>query len=80
MFTKLFVQAAVERALKTFAQSLLSLIGSNATGLFNVSTLHSVEASAIAAVLSVLSSLVSAQTNPTGSPSLVQAPPTGPGV
>jgi hypothetical protein len=76
LFTKLFVQAAAERALKTIAQFLLTaLIGQAVT---SIDWTLALEGAGVAGVLSVLTSVVSATTNPAGSPSLVEAPPTGP--
>ena len=76
MFTKLFLQAMLERALKTFAQTLLALFTGNQTNVLNVNWGQSLAVAASAALFSVLSSVISAQTNPTGSPSLVEAPST----
>lgn len=73
MWTKAFWKAAGERALRTLAQSLLSLW--LAGDVFNAFTVDWVDALGVglgAALISVLMSLV--PTGPSGSPSWVEDP------
>jgi hypothetical protein len=57
--TKKFLLAIAERAVKTFAQAFVASIGANTV--FAVSSLQSLQIAASAAVLSVMTSLASAQ-------------------
>lgn len=73
MFTAAFWLAAGERAVKTFAQTLVVLFAAGTT----VLTLDWVQALSLAgtaALVSVLTSLVSLKFGPEGSPSLVTDP------
>lgn len=70
MFEKKFLIASGERALKTFFQTLVALLGTDATGLVNVDILASLQIALYASVLSVLSSFASASIGKPG-PSLV---------
>ncbi len=70
MFEKKFLIASGERALKTFFQTLVALLGTDATGLVNVDILASLQIAVWASVLSVLSSFASASVGKPG-PSLV---------
>jgi len=70
MFEKKFLIASGERALKTFFQALVALLGTDATGLVNVDILASLQIALWASVLSVLSSFASASVGKPG-PSLV---------
>lgn len=69
MYSTNFLVAVAERAIKTFAQTLLATIGANAAGVFTASTLDAVTVAAGAALISVLTSFASASTGRTG-PSL----------
>jgi len=69
MFTTAFWKATAERAVKTFAQSLVALLGSNAVDIFKTSFAETVYAALIATGLSVLSSLASGKFGNSG-PSL----------
>lgn len=72
MWTRSFALAVVERALKSFAQCLLGLwLGDAAFDLIQVDWVHSLGLAGGAALLSVLTSVVSAPFSPTGSPSLL---------
>lgn len=71
IFTKSFALAAGERALKTFAQALLALFTAGVT-VFDVDLNEALAVSATAALVSVLTSIVSAPFGPDGSPSLVE--------
>ena len=69
MYSTNFLVAVAERAIKTFAQTLLATIGADAAGVFTASTLDAVTVAAGAALISVLTSFASASTGRTG-PSL----------
>ena len=57
MFTVAFIKAAVERAVKTFAQTLVALLGVNATGVLDVDWTGALSAGALAALVSLLTSI-----------------------
>jgi hypothetical protein len=69
MYSTNYLVAVAERAIKTFAQTLLATIGADAAGVFTASTLDAVTVAAGAALISVLTSFASASTGRTG-PSL----------
>lgn len=73
MFTRTFLIPAVERAAKTVAQTLLSLflVGDVAFNLFTFAWGPALGIAAGAAVISMLTSVVSYRLGPMGSPSLV---------
>lgn len=80
MFTKAFWKGAAERAIKGAAQALIMFWGVG-DGLLNLWTINPVETAGIAvgaAVLSVLTSLISVGAGPAGSPSMVQDQPATP--
>jgi len=70
MFTLAFWKAAAERAVKTFAQSLIAVGLTSATGILDVDWLGALSAAALAALLSLLSSVASANFGEAG-PSVV---------
>lgn len=80
MWTRLFWLSALERALKTFAQTLLVIwpLADNTLGLLDVDWAKSASIAGMAAAVSVLTSIASAGVGPDGSPSLVGEPPTQP--
>jgi hypothetical protein len=80
MWTTRFWLSLLERALKTFAQSLIAIwpLGENAFGLLNVNWQSSLSVAGLAAVISALTSIASAGIGPDGSPSLVGEPPVQP--
>jgi hypothetical protein len=79
MWTKTFWKQALERALKTFAQAALALLTGDGLGVLDVDWTAVVSVGALAAVASILTSIVSAPVGPDkGSPSLVDVPPPGP--
>ncbi|GAB3678276.1 holin [Angustibacter aerolatus] len=57
--TRAFVTATVERAVKTFAQSLAALLAASGAGLLAVPWLTTLSVAGTAAVVSVLSSVAS---------------------
>lgn len=64
-----FAKATVERAVKTFAQSLAALLVADGTGVLNTAWQDRLSVAGMAALLSVLSSIASAPFGGTG-PSL----------
>ena len=62
LLTKEFWIGALERAIKTFAQTLLALVGTDAVGVLNVDITQSVLASLAAAGISVLTSISTPKT------------------
>lgn len=57
MFTKAFWKGTAERAVRTFAQALIAVFGTEATGLLAVDWPGALSAAGMAAVISVLMSL-----------------------
>lgn len=70
MFEKKFLEASLERAAKTFFQTLVALLGTDAAGVLNVDILAAAQVAGSAALLSVLTSFASANVGKKG-PSLV---------
>jgi len=71
MFTKTFVMQLVERAIKTFAQTFVALAGASQMDWLNLDWQHLAATSAIAAGLSVLTSIASDKVGPANTPSTV---------
>ena len=61
MFDPRFLKDVAERAISTFAQTLIALVGTNATDLLNVGLADSLKAAAVAAGLSVVKSVAAAK-------------------
>jgi hypothetical protein len=61
MYNKKFIEDLAERAIKTFAQTFLALVGSDMAGIFTIATVDTLKVSIGAALLSVLSSIASTQ-------------------
>ena len=76
MFASYFWRATAERAVKSFAQSLLAILSASSLGLLEVDWVTCLSTAAMATVLSLLSSVASCRVGPPGDPSTV---PTGPG-
>lgn len=57
MFTKKWLKAALIRAVKTVAQTAVSLIGTNAIGLTEVNWIAVLSASVLAGIVSILTSI-----------------------
>ncbi|GAB3422105.1 holin [Flindersiella endophytica] len=64
MWTVAFWKAAGERAIKTFAQVLVALVGTNLTGLVEVNWVGALTSAALAAGISILTSLAGGPTGP----------------
>ena len=65
-----FWQATAERAVKTFAQALIALIGTSAMSIIELDWAQMLGVSATAAVVSILTSVASANFGPNYGPSL----------
>ena len=70
MFDKRFWIAAAERAVKTFAQTLVALIGTGAVGIMDLDWAQMIGVSLTATLLSVLTSIGSANFGKNTGPSL----------
>jgi Putative lactococcus lactis phage r1t holin len=75
MWSSSFWKQAAERAAKTFAQSLITVLGTGAGGLLDVGWKQALSVSALSALLSLLFSLVSSGVGPDDGPSLVSTEP-----
>ncbi len=75
MNTTPYGTAVLERALKTFAQALLAVLGAGSFGLLDAPWLPALSTAGMAAVLSVLTSIAGAGFGPDG-PGLVERLPT----
>jgi Putative lactococcus lactis phage r1t holin len=71
MFSLYFWKAAAERAVKSFAQTLVALLGVGQVGLLDVDWLGALSIASMATLLSVLSSIGSAGFGESQDPSLV---------
>jgi hypothetical protein len=70
MFDSRFWLAASERAIKTFAQALIALIGTGMVGVMELDWMQMLGISATATILSILSSVASANFGANPGPSL----------
>lgn len=61
MFEITFVKDAAERAVATFAQTLVALVGTNAVDILSVGVADSLKAAAVAAGLSLVKSFAAAK-------------------
>ena len=71
MFTKNFVRQLIERAVKTFAQTVVALAGASQMDWLNLDWAQLFATAAIAAGLSVLTSIASDRIGPGNTPSVV---------
>ncbi len=78
MFTSSFWRQSAERCAKSAAQALLGLWALDGFNALNADYKLALGVAAGAAILSALTSIVSAPFGEPGSPSLVDAPPPGP--
>jgi hypothetical protein len=69
MYDSFFLTATFERAVKTFAQTLLATVGADAAGVLTATTVDAAKVAGGAALLSVLTSFASSATGRSG-PSL----------
>ncbi len=74
MFGTYFWKATAERAVKSFAQSLLALLSAGSIGLLQVDWVTTLSTAGMATVLSVLSSVGSSRIGVEGSPSALRVP------
>ena len=73
MFTRRFWTLTAERMIKTFAQTLASVLVASGVGLFSAGWAAALSAAGMAAVVSVLTSIGSVKIGPADSPSVVSA-------
>lgn len=71
MFTKMFWSDAVERAVKTVAQTMVAMLTAGATGLLTVDWVNLFSVAGLAGLVSVLTSIGSAARAGTDTASLV---------
>ena len=72
MFTLLFWKDAVERAVKTAAQTAVALLGTGLVGVLDVDWLQVLSVSAVAALVSLLTSVSSSPFAEDGTASLIK--------
>lgn len=75
MFTVKFWRDAGERAIRTFAQAELALIGADSADLIHIHWAGNLSVAAGAAVLSLLTSIVASGVGSSSSASLITPPP-----
>lgn len=73
MWTKTFWKDAIERAIKTFAQTLVTLLGAGAVDLLSVDWVSGLSVAGGAALVSVLTSVGSEHFGTSGTASLTKA-------
>ena len=72
MWTTNFWKQATERAVKTFAQALIAVLTVDGIGVLDVDWQAAGSVAALAAIVSVLTSIVTSQIGEPGDPSIVQ--------
>ena len=72
MFSTTWLKASAERAVKTYAQAVLAMLTGDTLNIVNVNWGDVLGVGALAAVASLLTSIVSAPFGPVGSPSVVE--------
>jgi len=72
MYNKTFLTAVAERAIKTFAQTFIALVGADTAGMFTIAVVDNLKVSLGAALLSVLSSFASSKVGDPSTPSLIK--------
>ncbi|MGH3812106.1 MAG: holin [Pseudonocardiaceae bacterium] len=78
MFTYRFWQLTSERAVKTFAQSLVAILSATGVGLLTAPWSTALSTAGMAALLSVLTSMASAPVGESDTPSLLPSASTSP--
>jgi hypothetical protein len=78
MFTSRFWQLASERAVKTFAQSLVAILSATGVGLLTAPWTTALCTAGMAALLSVLTSMASAPVGEPDTPNLLSPTTTSP--
>jgi len=71
MFTKSFLMQLLERAIKTFAQTIVALAGAAQMDWMSLDWWHILATAGIAAALSALTSIASDKIGPSNTPSMV---------
>lgn len=71
MWTKQFWVDAAERAIRTFAQALIAILGAGAVNILTVDWVQALSVGAGAAILSILTSIASSGFGVKGTPSLL---------
>lgn len=72
MFTKSFWKDALERAIKTTAQSILALWATGATGVLDVDWVNSLSVAGLAFIMSILTSVGGVNAGDKGTASFVK--------
>ena len=72
MFSKLFAKTAAERAIRTAAQALLALWATDISGVLEVDWLQAGSVAALAALTSILMSIIATGTADKGTASFVK--------
>jgi hypothetical protein len=75
MFSRYFWVATLERAVKSFAQSLLALLSAGQLGLLDVEWVPTLSTAGMVALLSLLTSLASSQFGNAQDPSVLASSP-----
>lgn len=75
MFTKTFVKAALERAVKTVAQALIAVFAASQANILTADWKAVLATAGTAGLLSILTSIASDGFGPKGTPSLVADQP-----
>jgi hypothetical protein len=73
MFTIEFLKAAGERAIRTFAQTLLAVIGVTGIGFGDVDWVAAFSVAGVATIASILTSVLASATGESSTPSFTRA-------
>ncbi len=74
MLSKVFWLQSLDRAVRTFAQTLVAVLGANSVGLLDAPWTASLSTAGMAAVLSLLTSVAASNAGTPGTPDLVKVP------
>ena len=77
MFSTTFWRYAFERAIKTFAQTVVALLSASGIGLLNAPWIQVLSVAGMTALLSVLTSVASTRVGEPDSPNLSRSAPYG---